>query len=79
MRHTVPMPKLGDTDDGALVLEWLVAVGDAVEEGAPLFTVETSKIETEVTAPVAGTLAEQLVAPDDEVGSGAPVAVIESA
>lgn len=79
MRHTVPMPKLGDTDDAALVLAWVVAVGDAVEEGAPLVTVETSKIETEVTAPVAGVLAEQLVAADDEVATGTPIAVIESA
>lgn len=77
MATTVTLPKLGDAMESAIVLEWLKAVGDVVEEGEALFTAETEKIDTEVPSPVAGTLLEQLVAQDDEVPVGAPVAVIE--
>ena len=48
------MPRLGETVDEVVLLEWLVEVGDQVEEGAELAVVETDKVETEVPSPVAG-------------------------
>ena len=38
------MPKLGETVDEVLVLEWTVAVGDVVSQGDTLMTVETDKV-----------------------------------
>lgn len=78
MRHTIKLPKLGDTTEEVVVLEWLVAEGDTVAVGDPLFRAETDKVVTDVPAPVAGVLMERLVAEQDEVPNGTPIAVIMS-
>lgn len=72
------MPRLGDTADDVVVLEWLAAVGDSLNRDDPLVRVETSKVDTDVHVPVAGRLVEHLVKPGDEVTVGAPIAVMES-
>lgn len=78
MRHIVKLPRLGDTTQSAVVLEWLMQVGDEVKEGDALFTVETEKVETDVPSPVSGLLVERLVDEGDEVPTGAPIAVLKS-
>lgn len=78
MRHTVKLPKLSETIDEMIVLEWLVALGTQVVEGQALVSVETDKVTVEMPSPVAGVLVEQLVEPDDEVTTGAIIAIIES-
>jgi pyruvate/2-oxoglutarate dehydrogenase complex dihydrolipoamide acyltransferase (E2) component len=78
VRHTLKLPKLGDTADEVVVLEWLVRVGEHVGANEPLLRVETSKVDAEVPSPVEGTLVEQLVSPGDEVAVGAPLAVVET-
>lgn len=79
MRMTVKMPRAADTVDEVMISEWVVAVGADVAAGDPLLRVETDKALVEVPSPVAGTLVEQLVAIDDEIATGTPIAVIESA
>jgi len=78
VRHTVKLPRLSETVDEMVILEWLVAVGTQVAEGQPLVSVETDKVTVEMPSPVTGVLVEQLVAADDEVTTGAFIAVIES-
>ena len=39
MKETVNLPKLGDTSDEVLVIEWIKDVGDQVEIGDPLVLV----------------------------------------
>ena len=56
MRVEVRMPRLGETVDEVVLLEWLVEVGSQVEEGAELALVETDKVETEVPSPWRGPL-----------------------
>lgn len=75
---TVKMPRAADTVDEVVVSEWAVATGTLVAVGDPLIRVETDKALVEVPSPVAGTLLEQLVAIDDEITTGTPIAVIES-
>lgn len=77
MRHTLKMPKLGDTTSKVVVSEWYAAVGDAVVAGEPLLRVETDKVEVDVSCPVSGILVELLAAPDDTIGTGAAYAVVE--
>lgn len=77
MSHTVKLPRLGDTVDEVVVLSWSVEVGDTVQEGAALMTVETDKVDTEVPSPVTGVLARKLVDDGDEVATGADIAVLE--
>ena len=78
MRFEVKMPRLGETVDEVVLLEWLVEMGDQVEEGAELALVETDKVETEVPSPVAGTVAELTVPEDAEVNTGEVICVIET-
>jgi pyruvate/2-oxoglutarate dehydrogenase complex dihydrolipoamide acyltransferase (E2) component len=77
MVSVVKLPVLGDTTKVAVVAEWLVGVGERVEVGTPLISVETDKVTTEVPSPVAGTLTERLVAEQDEIAIGAPIARVE--
>jgi pyruvate/2-oxoglutarate dehydrogenase complex dihydrolipoamide acyltransferase (E2) component len=79
MRMTVKMPRAADTVDEFVVSEWVVEPGAVVAAGDPIMRVETDKAVVEVPTPVAGTFVEQLVAVDDEISTGAPIAVIESA
>ena len=78
MRSNVKMPKLGETVDEVLVLEWTVSVGDVVAVGDTLMTVETDKVEADLPSPVAGTVVELLVEIDDEVEVGTPVCAIDT-
>ena len=72
------MPRLGETVDEVVLLEWLVEVGDQVEEGTELALVETDKVETEVPSPMAGTVTEITVSEDAEVNTGEVICVLET-
>lgn len=50
------MPKPGDAITEAVLLNVLVGDGGHVDEGAPLYVLETDKVEMEVVAPCAGTV-----------------------
>ena len=54
-----------------------VAAGAKVEEGDVLLILESMKMEIPVEAPVAGTVAEVLVAVEDSVAEDQVVAVLE--
>lgn len=77
MRGQVKLPKLGDTANEVVVVSWHVEVGAVVAEGDPLLTVQTDKVDVDVPSPLSGTVVEQLVAPDDEVAVGTPIAIVE--
>ena len=74
----VYMPKYGMTMTEGLIVEWYVVEGSAVEQGTPLFAVETEKAVSDVEAPATGTLAEVLFDVDSEAAVGAVVAYIET-
>ena len=48
------MPKPGDAITEAILVTVLVGDGETVEEGAPLYVLETDKVEMEVPAPCSG-------------------------
>ena len=78
MRHVVKLPRLGETVDQVVLLEWLVKVGDTVTAGDPLALVDTDKVEAEVPAPVAGEVVELLVEVEAEVNTGERICVISA-
>jgi pyruvate/2-oxoglutarate dehydrogenase complex dihydrolipoamide acyltransferase (E2) component len=75
--HTVRLPRLGDTVEGVVVLEWLVPEGARVAADEPVLRVETAKVESEVVSPVTGVLVTHLVNEEDEVPTGAPLFVVD--
>ena len=56
MTHTVLLPDIGETIDEGVVEEWLVEIGDEVEKGEPILTVEVDKATLEVAATAEGVL-----------------------
>jgi pyruvate/2-oxoglutarate dehydrogenase complex dihydrolipoamide acyltransferase (E2) component len=56
MASRLKIPKLGMSMTEATIVEWLVADGDSVQEGQPLYLLETDKTENEVPSPVAGVI-----------------------
>lgn len=72
----VYMPKFGMTMTEGLIVEWHFQEGDSITAGEILLTVETEKVNTDIEAPVTGTLAEIKFQVDDEVPVGEIIAYI---
>jgi 2-oxoisovalerate dehydrogenase E2 component (dihydrolipoyl transacylase) len=77
-KHELKLPEFGPTGDEADLLSWEVEVGDRIELGTPLITIETDKATLEVESPVAGTLVEQRAEVGATLASGDVYAVVEA-
>jgi pyruvate/2-oxoglutarate dehydrogenase complex dihydrolipoamide acyltransferase (E2) component len=76
MAEIVTLPKFGLTMEEALISEWRVGVGDRIEKGDVLATIESEKVEMELPSPASGVVAKYLVATGETVPVGTEVAVI---
>jgi pyruvate/2-oxoglutarate dehydrogenase complex dihydrolipoamide acyltransferase (E2) component len=76
-REAIYMPKYGMTMTEGVIVEWHAQEGDHVNAGDPLLTVETEKVDTDIEAPVSGTLVEVRYAVNAEVPVGEIIAYIE--
>jgi pyruvate dehydrogenase E2 component (dihydrolipoamide acetyltransferase) len=72
----VVMPQMGESIVEGTLTRWLKKPGDKVERDEPLFEISTDKVDTEIPSPVAGTLAEVLVAEGSTVSINTVVARI---
>jgi pyruvate/2-oxoglutarate dehydrogenase complex dihydrolipoamide acyltransferase (E2) component len=66
----VTMPQMGVSVAEGTIVAWRIGVGDAIEAEQTILEISTDKIDSEVPAPVSGTLAEILVEPDTTVDVG---------
>jgi pyruvate dehydrogenase E2 component (dihydrolipoyllysine-residue acetyltransferase) len=71
------LPKWGMNMVEATIVAWLKAVGERVETGEPLVSVETDKVEATVEAPASGVLSKIVAQPDDDVPVGATLGFLE--
>jgi len=71
------MPKLNETGEDATIDEILVQVGDEVEQGQPVLSVEMEKAIVEVESPHQGKVFEINVSRGDEVAVGAVLIKLE--
>lgn len=71
--RTFVLPDLGEGLSEAELLEWLVAVGDAVESGQAIARIETDKAEVDVASPFTGVVARLHGQPGDRLRTGAPL------
>ena len=67
-----------ETEVAGTVWKRVAAVGDALDEGAPILIVESMKMEIPLLAPAAGQLIEFCVDEEDPVEEGQILAVIET-
>ena len=75
-RIEVPMPQMGESIAEGTGSKWLKAPGDAVERDEPSLEISTDKVDAEIPAPAAGTLAEIVVGEGETVEVGTVVAYI---
>lgn len=78
MKQRIKLPPLGEGVARATILEWACDVGEQVVAGETLVSVELDKIDTDVAAPVGGTLVERTVEVGDEVEVGSVIGVVET-
>ncbi len=76
MAVQVVMPKLGLNMTEGTVVEWLKGEGDRVEQGEPLFILETDKTTMEAEAQASGVLGRILAAAGETVPVATVVAII---
>ena len=74
----VPMPQMGVSVAEGTVVRWHVAVGERIDAEQTICEISTDKIDTEVPAPVGGTVAEIVVPVETTVAVGAVLARIAS-
>lgn len=81
MEVKVYLPSLGDENDavqGGTITQWMVAVGDTVEEGGDLLEITTDKAAFVVPSSASGQLQQQCVHPGDKVDVGQLLAILEA-
>lgn len=77
-RIPIEMPKLGYDMETGVIGSWVKQVGDRVGRGDVIAEIETDKTTVEMEATASGTLAEQTLAPGEEVPVGTVIGYIES-
>ena len=79
MPTPILLPKLGNSVEACILVDWKVAVGDEVAEGDVIAEVETDKAIMEVESTAAGTVLALLYAAGDDVPVLAELAVVGEA
>ncbi len=74
----VTLPAMGEGIIEATINKWLVSEGDKVKEDDPLVEVATDKVDSEVPAPISGTLISILVREGTVAKVGDIIAIIEN-
>ena len=67
MPHQVLVPPLGQTVDTVTLVTWYKEEGDEVQEGEPLFAIETDKATLDIEAQASGVLRRVTAAEGEEV------------
>jgi pyruvate dehydrogenase E2 component (dihydrolipoamide acetyltransferase) len=75
MAAEVKLPRLGQGMESGTIVRWLKAEGDQVEQGEPLYEVDTDKVTQEVEAEASGVLL-RIAVTEGEVPVGQTIAVI---
>jgi 2-oxoglutarate decarboxylase len=71
-------PTGGESVTEGTILEWSVKVGDAVKQGDTVVEISTDKVDMELPAPAAGTIAEILAAEGETVSVGQVIARVSA-
>lgn len=68
---------MGESITEGTIINWLIAEGDAFEEGDIILEVATDKVDNEVPAPASGTLVKTMFQAKDVVPVGEVLAILE--
>jgi 2-oxoglutarate dehydrogenase E2 component (dihydrolipoamide succinyltransferase) len=78
-QYELLLPKMGESVAEATIIKWTKQPGERIELDDTILEIATDKVDSEVPAPVAGTLVKQLYKEDEIVQVGAVIAIIETA
>lgn len=78
-QYELLLPKMGESVAEATIIKWTKQPGERIEPDDTILEIATDKVDSEVPAPVAGTLVKQLYKEDEIVQVGAVIAIIETA
>jgi pyruvate dehydrogenase E2 component (dihydrolipoamide acetyltransferase) len=73
----IKVPDIGDFE-GVEIIEVLVNVGDSIDDGQEIITVESDKAMMEIPASNGGTITELKISVGDKVSEGDVIAVVEA-
>ena len=76
MAEQIQMPKLGNSVESCIIVEWMVKPGDTVKEGDILCVAETDKAAVDVESKHEGVILALLAEEGDEVPVYAPIAAV---
>lgn len=79
MTTEIKLPDVGVGIEDVTIVRWLVKEGEPVQEGATLVEIATDKVDTEVPAPVSGTLLKRNFSDGEIVDVTAVLGVIGAA
>jgi 2-oxoglutarate dehydrogenase E2 component (dihydrolipoamide succinyltransferase) len=74
----IVVPKLGESVIEATITRWLKQVGEQVFVDEPVVEIATDKVDSEITATVAGKLSRQLFPEGSSVAVGQAFAIVET-
>ena len=77
-RHTLLLPDLGLGSREITASVWLVELGSELNAGDRLLEVLSGSVTVDLPSPASGVLVETLVAEDEPLAVGQPLAIIES-
>ena len=77
-RYIFKLPDVGEGTAEAEIVAWHAAVGDLIEEDAPLVDVMTDKATVEITSPVRGKVLSLGAQPGEMATVGAPLVELET-
>lgn len=73
----VQIPQLGQTKLEVTIEAWLVAEGDHIEKGEPLYELSNEKLSQEIESPATGTVTKLLFEKGAKVNPGDFIAEIQ--
>ena len=77
-KSIINMPAMGESVHEVVVVEWLKAIGEEVEEDEDILQVSTDKVDTDIASEFKGKVLEYFVQPNETVAVGKPLVRIET-
>ncbi|MEC3880947.1 dihydrolipoamide acetyltransferase family protein [Parapedobacter sp. 10938] len=75
--YNLQLPRMGESVSEATIVKWLKQPGDRIEEDESILEVATDKVDSDVPAPVSGTLKAQLFTENSVAQVGDVIATLE--
>lgn len=79
MLTKIKMPRVGENVNSVFIIEIKAEIGQQINAGDILLSVETDKATIDVESPVSGKILEFLVKINDEIAPGDSYATLETA